>query len=223
MLWRAWSRLLYCERGWRTTASGRKPLQGGRNEVGDRFGELGEQTGEIARAPVAGHVGLAEADQAVAADPPNHRVGTVNDHRRQRRVGGADHRAVGVDAARNRQARCCTAEQPIRDRAGRDADRPARDARHVGPSVGVDRRAREFPARSMLTTVRPFPGRRLLVRGTTGTRRSQSVMPWIRMPIAPISGASGATSCSRMSLTDAGSTTVTAQRHDECGLVVTVQ
>ena len=61
------------------------------------------------------------------------------------------------------------------------------------------------------------------VRGTTGTRRSHSVMPCTRMPIAPISGASGATSCSRSNLADARAAPCAAQGRDEGGLVVAVQ
>ena len=61
--------LLSCERGWRTTAIGRSRCSAARNQVGHRLGELGEHADEVVRAPLAGHVGLAEADQAVAADP----------------------------------------------------------------------------------------------------------------------------------------------------------
>ena len=76
---------------------------------------------------------------------------------------------------------------------------------------------------STVTAARPFPSRRPSGRGTTGTRRSHSVMPWTRMPNEPISGASGAANCSRTYLTDAGSPPGAAHRRDECGLVLPVQ
>ena len=76
---------------------GPKALQDRRNQLGEPLGELGEQTHEIAGAPVTGHVRFAEADEPVAPHPANHRLGPVHEHRRQCRVCGADHRAVGVD------------------------------------------------------------------------------------------------------------------------------
>ena len=72
------------------------------------------------RRPFAGHVGLAEADQAVAADPAGQRVRLVDHQRRNGRIGRADHRAVGVDQSQ-RQARRRAAQQPVGDRRRRRA------------------------------------------------------------------------------------------------------
>ena len=95
-----------------------EPLKRPGNEVVHRPRELGEHTRQVVGAPLARHVGLAETDEAVAADPSRQRVGAMNHHRRQCRVCGADDRAVGIDHAQ-RQARRGIAEQALRRSAPR--------------------------------------------------------------------------------------------------------
>ena len=145
-----------------------------RNQVGHRLGELGEQPGEVVGTPFAGHIGLAEADQAVAADPAGHRLRPVNHHRRQRRVGGADDRAVRVDQPHRQPCRRA-AEQPVGDRPRHGAQRPIGNAGHIRPTLGIDCGADcsgDVDAHSCSTLSHSS-----LDRGTTGTRRSHSVMP----------------------------------------------
>ena len=61
--------------GWRTTAIGPQVVAaiGGTRSAID-VGELGQHADEVVRAPLARHVGLAESDQAVAADPRRQRA-----------------------------------------------------------------------------------------------------------------------------------------------------
>jgi hypothetical protein len=73
-----------------------KSLQDGWNQLGYGLSELVEQADGVVGAPVACHVGLAESDQAVAAEPASEGFWTVDHHRRQCRVGGADDRAVRI-------------------------------------------------------------------------------------------------------------------------------
>ena len=148
-----------------------EPLQRRGNEFDEALGELGEHAGQIVGVPVACHVGLAEADQAVAADPAHQRVRPVDDHRRQCRIGGADHRAVGVHAPE-------PAAAPPHDETTGPRPRPSRrsaglQARWPPPAIDRNRlRVAMVPARSMVTVGRPSPLSTVSARGTTGTRRS---------------------------------------------------
>ena len=121
-------------RGWRTTASGRNRCSRGGMSSARRLRELSEQTGGVGGAPVAGHVGLAEADQAEAADAANQRIGTVHHHGRQRRIGGADDRSVGIDHP-DRQPGRRAPEQPVGDGAGGGAHRSVGHPCHGGPAL----------------------------------------------------------------------------------------
>jgi hypothetical protein len=62
-----------------------QPLQPGRDEVGGVRGEHREQPGQVGAVPVAGHVGLAEPDQAGRAEPAEELAGPVDVHDRGRR------------------------------------------------------------------------------------------------------------------------------------------
>ena len=169
-----------------------KPLQRRRNEIGDGSGEGCEQAGQVVGVPLARHVRLAETDQSVAADPARQRVGIVHHHGGQRRIGRTDHRAVRI-LKPDRQARDCAAQEPVREPACGGAQRTTRHPRHCGPAVGIRCRAKVsggMGGHSWSTLSFSSAG----TRGTTGTRRRNSVMPWMRIHIAPINGASGATS-----------------------------
>ena len=152
-----------------------EPLQRRGNQFDETLRELGEKANQIIGVPVTRHVGLAETNQAVAAHPADQRLRPVDHHRRQCRVGGADHRAVGVDHA-NRQSRGRTTKQPVGDRGRRGIHRAAGNPRYRRPSIGIDCRrggspkidAHSWPTLSFST---------VSVRGTMGTRRSHNVMP----------------------------------------------
>ena len=62
-----------------------EPLQRPRDQVGDVGGQHGQERRQVLGVPGAGEVGLAEADQAVAAQPGEELVGPVHGHRRARR------------------------------------------------------------------------------------------------------------------------------------------
>ena len=70
--------------GGRRTADGDRaqPLQPGRDEVGDVAGQDGEKFGQVRAVPVAGQIGLAEADQAGGAEPAEERPWPVQEHDR---------------------------------------------------------------------------------------------------------------------------------------------
>ena len=146
-------------RGCRTTASGRNRCSAGGISSTRRLANSVSTPDQVVGVPVAGHVGLAEADQAVAADPAHERVRPVHDHRGQCRIGGADHRTVGVHHP-NRQPRRRTTKQPVGDR-GRQRCSAGRQARcatagHRSESIVVVM----VPPRSMLTVGRPSPSQR---------------------------------------------------------------
>ncbi len=167
MLRRAWVRLLCCERGWRTTASGRNRCSAGGISSVRRIANSVSRPARSVGAPIAGHVGLAEADEPVAADPANQCLGPVHDHRRQRRIGGADHGAVGIDHA-DRQPCRRAPEQPVGDGARHRADRSAGHSRDRRPAAGIDCRRGGIPPDRCSRLLDPFLSPRDSVRGTTG-------------------------------------------------------
>ena len=75
------------------------PLQRPGHQIGHRRRERGQDPGEVIGHPLAGHVGLAEADQPMSPDPTGQPVGVAQHEGRQGRVGGADHRAVRIHQA----------------------------------------------------------------------------------------------------------------------------
>ena len=154
-------------------------------------GERGQHPGEVVGRPFAGHVGLAEADQAVAADPAGHRRRAGESPSsaasgRPRRSPSRPDTPAAPAGVRRRGGAAASAIAPTRHSTGHAGTR-ATSGQRCG--IGCELR---FPAMSMVTAGRPFRVRSTVVRGTTGTRRSHSVMPWTRIRSAPISGASGA-------------------------------
>ena len=71
-----------------------QPLQPGRHEVVDMSGEDGEQPGQVGAVPVAGHVGLAEPDQAAGTEAAEELPRPVQDHDRGGRILRAEQPAV---------------------------------------------------------------------------------------------------------------------------------
>jgi hypothetical protein len=71
-----------------------QPLLPGRHEVAHVGGEDGEQAGQVGAVPVAGHVRLAEADQAGGAEAAEEVPGPVQDHDRGGRRTPADQLSV---------------------------------------------------------------------------------------------------------------------------------
>jgi hypothetical protein len=65
------------------------------NEGGDVPAQLGEEATEVLGVPVAGHVGLAEADQLVGADAAEELRRAVDLHGRAAGSAGTPHGAVG--------------------------------------------------------------------------------------------------------------------------------
>ena len=156
-----------------------------RDERGDPGGGHGEEPGEVVGVPGAGQVGLAEADQAVAAEAGVELVGTVHAHASGRRWPS---RAAGglLDDGHGEPA-YGGAEQPAGDgRGDRGAGtggqrlqgrhalgaQLAGAARRVGSSRGV--------------IARPPGGGG--GRGRTGSRRAHSQMPWARISAAAAQG-----------------------------------
>ena len=143
----------------------------GGTSVGQPAGQDGEHAGQVVGVPVAGHVGLAEADQPVGPDPAEERVGSHQVIRRGRRR--ARHRRRRRRAARPGSGSRRTARRRAAARA--TAARAAGRARvDVGPAVGVDddvgRRAsgHAAPVRSGTAVCRP--------------REEQARCPWRRIP-----------------------------------------
>ncbi len=87
----------------RLAADGEPPqaLQPGRHELGGVLGQDGEQRGQVLpvfgqrTVPVAGHVGLAEPDQAGGAEPAVELPGPAQHHDRGVRSPAADDLAAG--------------------------------------------------------------------------------------------------------------------------------
>ena len=71
--------LFWCSGGLATYAA-RSRCSGARDQPRQLGGEHGEEAAEVVGVPCAGEVGLAEADQAVAADPGEELVGAVDGH-----------------------------------------------------------------------------------------------------------------------------------------------
>ena len=91
------------------------------------------------------------------------------------------------------QARDGAAQEPVCEPSGGGAQRATRHPWHCVPAFGIRGRAKVsggMGGHSWSTLSFSSAG----TRGTTGTRRRNSVMPWMRIHIAPINGAIGATS-----------------------------
>ncbi len=138
--------------------------------------------------PGAGEVGLAEADQAVAADPGEELVGAVDRHHRP---AAAEHLA----AVRVRATSTVTssrddggAEEPARDRGRR-----SRCAGPVGTSSSPGQCRPRAGGRG-LRVIGDTPSWWWSGRGRTGSRRSHSQMPWAGSGAAPRSAAGAARS-----------------------------
>ena len=112
-----------------------QPLQPGRHELVDMSGEDGEQPGQVGAVPVAGHVGLAEPDQAGGTEAAEELPRPVQDHDRGGRGLRAEDPAVRQPDPQ-RQPGHRGVEQGARH--GR-ADGRARRHGDVGPPVRVDR------------------------------------------------------------------------------------
>ena len=155
MLRRACSRLLCWELGWRTTAIGPKSLQR-QAEPGRRptWRTRSARPTRSSDAPFARHVGLAESDQAVAADPAGQRA----------RVGGSPWSA----ASGRRRRPPCRPDRPAASAAARrrgGADRsaiaPTRADRPRGTRATSGQRSESIAVGpisviSMVTAVDPF-------------------------------------------------------------------
>ena len=152
-----------------------KPLQRRRNQIAQSFGELGEHARQVVGVPVAGHVGLAETDQPVAADPADEGLRPVNRHGGQSRICGADDDAIGIDEPHRQPCRR-PPQQPVGDQTRNALSGPS------GTCASAGQRSESIvavtvPARSMLTVARPSPSRRFRCAARRGRRRSHSVMP----------------------------------------------
>ena len=86
-------------------------LQPGRDEAAGVFGEHGEQPGQVGAVPVAGHVGLAEPDQAGVAEAAEELPGPVQDHDRCGRRGCSAQAFCGARASCGARAE----ELPVRE------------------------------------------------------------------------------------------------------------
>lgn len=86
---------------WPTRSKGRRdrpqPVQRARYQLVHRPCQHGQHPRELLRRPFAGHVGLAEADQAVAPDPACKCVRPMDEQAGCARIGGTCCRSVGVD------------------------------------------------------------------------------------------------------------------------------
>ena len=140
----------------------------GRDDRGEALGERGQQVGEVgvlAGRPVAGHVGLAEADLGVGAEAGEEGLGADDLHLGRVRSAGAPGLAVG-----ERQAHGGAAGGRLEDRRGDPGlERRAGRAGDAGPAVGGD-----------VSHCVPSWGW-CAGRGEMGSRRSHSQIPCIRI------------------------------------------
>ncbi|GAA5019217.1 hypothetical protein GCM10025734_72060 [Kitasatospora paranensis] len=154
-----------------------QPLRAGGDEGLGGGGERGQQGDEVGGVPVAGLVGLAEADQAARADPVQEGLGAVQ--AQHGCAGGCAHQGP---AAGEFDAQAAPAGDPAEQASGDGgAQRDVRDAGDVGPPAGVDGVQREglgggagHGAGTSSRVIRSG-------RGCTGRPRSSSRMPWYRM------------------------------------------
>lgn len=103
---------------WPTRSKGRRdrpqPVQRARYQLVHRPCQHGQHPRELLRRPFAGHVGLAEADQAVAPDPACKCVRPMDEQAGCARIGGTCCRSVGVDQSQ-RQVSGRAPKQPVGD------------------------------------------------------------------------------------------------------------
>jgi len=108
-------------------------------------GEHGEQAGQVGAVPVAGHVGLAEPDQAGGAEAAEEVPGPAHDHDRGGRTTRTQHlMALYLTALEPAVRQLDPQRQPghRRGEQGAGHGRARRGTRHrgdVGPPVRVDR------------------------------------------------------------------------------------
>ena len=161
--------------------------------VGDQGRHLGREHGEevaevlrLVGVPGAGEVGLAEADQAVAADPGVELVGAVDPHRRARRGRGP---RADRDRSRSRRSRPAARPRPGTGcaRSGTRSSCAARRAARTG------RASRALKGRVGLRVIAgtPLPGGGA-GRGRIGSLRSHSQTPCARISSALRSAAGAA-------------------------------
>ena len=159
-----------------------QPLQQRVHEGGHPAGERRQQVGEVgagARRPVAGHVGLAEADLRVGASREKNDGRPDQIHHRGVLAAGAEDAAVGEDDA-DRERRHRAAEDQLGD-AGvhRRRGGVARPGQCASSGRGTGNRAcSAFRGRATVVT---RGSRRSGGRGTTGSRRNHSFPPCNRI------------------------------------------
>ena len=153
------------------------------DEVLHPRGQHGQEPAEVLGVPGAGQVGLAEADQLVAAQPQEELLGTGDHHDRAAAAVGlvadVDGDVEPVDGG---------AEEGPGDARGEAGAGARRELVEARPVLGaeVDRGGRR--GRSSLDSLLGWVG-----RGWIGSRRSHSQMPCIRIRSAPrmAAGAAG--------------------------------
>ena len=181
-------------RGVRGTVTARSRCSGRGTRSCSSRGQHGQEAGEVVGLPGAGEVGLAEADQAVAAEPREELVRAVQHHRRTaaavRRDAARAGRVLGGDLDGHRQ--------PARRRRGTAGGRPRRTRGCAGRSGPGRVPASAQRLRGGLGTgggeghrFRHPPGGGW-GRGRTGSRRAHSQRPWARMRSEPRSAAGAA-------------------------------
>ena len=173
MLSREFSVLLSSSLGRLAHDEGAQPLERLGDQVRHLGGQHGEEAVEVLGVPGAGEVGLAEADQLVAAEPQEELVRAAHDHRPDR-----PGRAVFVTDVDGDV-------EPVDGRLEQGPGDPRSDA---GPgAVGTTSRPGQWFAerRAEVMVMAGPPSARGVGRGCIGSRRSHSQMPCIRIRAVP--------------------------------------